>query len=95
MQTFIISFVEVTEIGIHGYDNKVPNMHPFFMARGPKIKKNYKITPFKTVDLFNLFCDILEIRPTKNNGTTSNVQSMVIRGRSKILSTIGAIGKSH
>lgn len=85
---------DITELGIHGYDNKVPNMHPFFMARGPKIRKNYKIRPFKTVDLFNLFCDILEMKPTKNNGTFENVQAMVIQSSSKLWYTFSAVGKS-
>lgn len=87
-------FSEVTEVGVHGYDNKVPNMHPFFMARGPKIKKNFKIRPFKTVDLFNLFCDILSIKPIKNNGTASSIKGIVNYGSSKLLTTIAAVGKS-
>lgn len=93
----VIYFVllEITEVGLHGYDNKVPPMHPFFMARGPKIKKNYKIPPFETIDLFNLFCDILEVKPNKNNGTLSNIQSMVIHGSSKVLATVTAVGKSN
>lgn len=62
-----------TEFGVHGYDYTVKDMHPIFMARGPKIKKHHKVEPFNTVDLFNLFCKILEIPTLKNNGTESNI----------------------
>lgn len=68
-------------------------MRPFFMIRGPKIKKNHKVSPFKTVDLFNLFCAILEIEPVKNNGTLKNIQDVFIADSSKVFSTVVAVGK--
>ncbi|XP_050501179.1 bis(5'-adenosyl)-triphosphatase enpp4-like isoform X2 [Diabrotica virgifera virgifera] len=62
-----------SEFGVHGYDYNVSDMHPFFMARGPKIKKQHKVAPFHTVDLFNLFTQILEIPPLPNNGSMGNI----------------------
>ncbi|CAH0546226.1 unnamed protein product [Brassicogethes aeneus] len=62
-----------SEFGVHGYDYTMKDMHPFFMARGPKIKKHHKVAPFNTVDLFDLFCEILDITPTHNNGTLANI----------------------
>lgn len=53
-------------------------MHPFFMARGPKIKKSYRVPPFHTTDLFNLFTEILEIPARSNNGTKENIIDMLI-----------------
>lgn len=38
-------------------------MHPFFIALGPDIKKNYKIPPFHNIDLIHLFCKLLKIDP--------------------------------
>jgi ectonucleotide pyrophosphatase/phosphodiesterase family protein 5 len=64
--------------GVHGYDFTEKEMHPFFMARGPKIKKNHKVQPFGTVDLFNLFCEILEIASTKNNGTSDKITDILV-----------------
>lgn len=49
------------EFGIHGYDTELSSMHPFFMAYGPQIKKNYKTKPFHTLSLYNLFCKLLKI----------------------------------
>ncbi|XP_066249961.1 bis(5'-adenosyl)-triphosphatase enpp4-like [Euwallacea similis] len=58
-----------SEFGVHGYDYVVSDMHPYFMAIGPKLKKHTKISPFNTIDLFNIFCAILELPPPRNNGT--------------------------
>ncbi|XP_044256523.1 ectonucleotide pyrophosphatase/phosphodiesterase family member 5-like isoform X2 [Tribolium madens] len=72
--------------GVHGYDYTVREMRPFFMARGPKIKVNHKVPPFNTVDLFNFFCEVLEIAPTKNNG--SNIGDIFIGTGKYSLTTI-------
>ncbi|KAJ8977908.1 hypothetical protein NQ317_012409 [Molorchus minor] len=63
------TLTNTSEFGVHGYDYTVPDMHPFFMARGPKIKTKHEVAPFNTVDLFNLFTEILELPPLANNGT--------------------------
>nr|CAD7597578.1 unnamed protein product [Timema genevievae] len=62
-----------TTLGIHGYDNAESNMHPYFIARGPLIKKNHVIAPFDTVDLYSLFAHILNISAPPNNGSLANV----------------------
>lgn len=69
------------EFGVHGYDTTEKAMLPFFMARGPKIKKEHKVPPFKTVDLYYLFCQILEITPSKNNGTLANILDILIQAQ--------------
>ncbi|XP_015833868.1 ectonucleotide pyrophosphatase/phosphodiesterase family member 5 isoform X2 [Tribolium castaneum] len=74
--------------GVHGYDYTVKEMRPFFMARGPKIKVNHKVPPFNTVDLFNFFCAILEIAPTKNNGSLANVEDIFVGTSGYSLTTI-------
>lgn len=68
--------------GVHGYDNKLPSMHPFFIAYGPVIKKNYNVPPFKSVDLFNLFCHILGLKTLNTNGTLDIVQTMLLPSQS-------------
>lgn len=70
-------------------------MLPFFMARGPKIKVNHKVPPFDTVDLFNFFCEILEITPTKNNGTVSNIADIFFEknGTYSLSTILTIIGK--
>lgn len=44
-------------------------MHPMFFARGPAFKSNCKLEPFHNVDLYPLFCNILDIECAETNGT--------------------------
>lgn len=78
-----------SEFGIHGYDYTVKEMHPIFMARGPLIKKQHEVSPFRTVDLYNLFCKILNIPATKNNGTVSAIEDILVQNNGKY--TVGTI----
>lgn len=66
------------EFGTHGYDNANQNMKPYFLAYGPKIKKNYVVAPFNTVDLLSLFCAILEISIPANNGSFVNIADILV-----------------
>nr|CAD7411718.1 unnamed protein product [Timema poppensis] len=74
----IVSANMNTTLGIHGYDNAESNMHPYFIARGPLIKKNHVIAPFDTVDLYSLFAHILNISAPPNNGSLANVVDMLV-----------------
>ncbi|RZC33902.1 bis(5'-adenosyl)-triphosphatase enpp4-like, partial [Asbolus verrucosus] len=82
-EKFHFNVTNQSEFGVHGYDYTEKEMRPFFMARGPKIKVNHKVAPFNTVDLFNLFCEILEITPTKNNGSVANIVDVLKSGNGK------------
>ncbi|CAG9837258.1 unnamed protein product [Diabrotica balteata] len=64
-----LTLTNSTEFGVHGYDNTVEAMRPFFMARGPRIKKQHQVPPFRSVDLYNLFTQILEIPKNPTNGS--------------------------
>ena len=55
--------------GMHGYDNQLESMRPIFYAHGRRLKKGYKIEPFDVVNLYPLFCHLLEITPAPNNGS--------------------------
>lgn len=58
-----------TEYGLHGYDNNVENMRPIFMAKGPRFKSGAVIEKeFKNIDLFHLFCRLLEIKSIDVDG---------------------------
>lgn len=70
-----------SEHGVHGYDNTVLEMAGFFMGRGPAFKQKYTIPPFNNVDYYNLFCSILKMRPAANNGSFSNIVSMLTSNR--------------
>lgn len=90
-----IHFLLVTntsKFGVHGYDNQNVNMHPFFMARGPKVRKDNAVKPFDTVDLMSLFCEILEIRMPPNNGSFEHVRYIMSESPS-LVPLIVIIGK--
>nr|CAH7712172.1 unnamed protein product [Callosobruchus chinensis] len=95
---FNFTLTNSSEFGVHGYDTTVADMHPYFMARGPKIKKQHKVSPFHTVDLFNLFTELLELPQMANNGTLGNIVDILNdnkQGRynvgSVVMVTVGGI----
>ncbi|KAF4531558.1 hypothetical protein B566_EDAN013561 [Ephemera danica] len=47
--------------GMHGYDNNLRSMHPFFLAFGPSIRQGVEIPPFNNVDLYSLWAHMLNI----------------------------------
>ena len=63
--------------GAHGYDNRNSDMFAIFYAAGPAFKKGYTIEEFNNVDIYNLICRILEIKPAKNDGDFSHVAGML------------------
>lgn len=53
-------------------------MNSMFFASGPAIKKNNKVSPFDTVDLIYLFCEILKIEPPAGiSGNRQNILPIV------------------
>lgn len=44
-------------------------------ARGPKFKKQIKLSPFENVNVYPLLCNLLEIDCKKNNGSVDVFKS--------------------
>jgi hypothetical protein len=62
------------KIGRHGYDNDLPSMRPLFLASGPNFKENYTFSEtIDMIDMYSLFCNLLSIQPSVNNGSVSRV----------------------
>ena len=57
--------------GTHGYDPKNKDMHGIFIANG-SLFKNESISNFNTIDLYELMCTILKLKPAKNDGSEKN-----------------------
>lgn len=53
-------------------------MRAIFFANGPKFRKQFLHPPFDNLDLFNLICLVLDMKPTPNNGTIENVRNLLI-----------------
>lgn len=60
-KTYNVSVSPETKFGVHGYDNDLPVMHPIFFGYGPRIRERTMVEPFDTVDLYYLFCEILNL----------------------------------
>lgn len=58
-------------------------MHGFLLANGPKFKINHEVLEFNLLDLYNVFCMILEIKPNNNNGTLDNLYDILKKGNCK------------
>ncbi|XP_070704848.1 ectonucleotide pyrophosphatase/phosphodiesterase family member 1 [Pempheris klunzingeri] len=65
--------------GFHGSDNLFTNMQAIFIGYGPGFKDNTVVTPFENIEVYNLMCDLLGIRPAPNNGTHGSLNHLLKR----------------
>ena len=63
--------------GAHGYDNSDSDMFSVFYATGPAFRKNYKLKELNNVDVYNLVCKILDIKPAKNDGNPEHIKGLL------------------
>ncbi len=63
--------------GAHGYDNRVQSMGATFIAHGAAFKRGYVAEPFPNVDVYNIMCKILGLKPAKNDGEFDRVKGML------------------
>ncbi|XP_045599499.2 venom phosphodiesterase 2 [Procambarus clarkii] len=59
--------------GEHGFNNLEASMQATFIGFGPSLKVNYTSQSFRNVELYNLMCELMNITPAKNNGTTGSL----------------------
>ncbi|XP_069796398.1 glycerophosphocholine cholinephosphodiesterase ENPP6 isoform X2 [Narcine bancroftii] len=64
--------------GWHGYDNELMDMKGFFLAYGPDFRMNYTVPPLRVVDIYNVMCHITGTTPLPNNGSWSQVESVLM-----------------
>ncbi len=63
--------------GTHGYDNSISNMDAIFYAYGPAFKEHYHNPKFENVDIYNIICSILKLKPAPNDGDMTRVKGML------------------
>ena len=63
--------------GAHGYDNSLESMRATFIARGPAFRSGFVAEPFPNVDVYNLICTILGLKPAPNDGKIERVKAML------------------
>ena len=65
--------------GEHGYTNMCRKMNPGFLAYGPAFKKNFKKESIESVDIYELICRILGIKPNKNDGKLERTKDFLMK----------------
>ena len=68
--------------GLHGYDDKHPDMRTIFMGMGPSFKKHYQGEPIHLVDIYQIYTHILGLEPQPHNGSWSRVRSYLTNSAS-------------
>ncbi|XP_050001180.1 autotaxin [Alexandromys fortis] len=63
--------------GDHGFDNKVNSMQTVFVGYGPTFKYRTKVPPFENIELYNVMCDLLGLKPAPNNGTHGSLNHLL------------------
>lgn len=64
-------------------------MHPIFFAYGHLIKANNLVEPFDTVDLYYLFCEILNLTPPNYlKGNRRNILGILKTSNNRRLSRL-------
>ena len=63
--------------GAHGYDNKYQEMQATFIAHGKAFKKHKVVEPFSNVEVYNIMCKILGLKPAPNDGDLNHVKNML------------------
>lgn len=63
--------------GFHGSDNLFTNMQAIFIGYGPAFKHSTVVPTFENIELYNLMCDLLGIRPAPNNGTHGSLNHLL------------------
>ncbi|XP_041771160.1 bis(5'-adenosyl)-triphosphatase ENPP4-like [Anopheles merus] len=70
-----------TQYGMHGYDNAQLAMNSIFFTYGPAIREQLTVEPFDTVDLYYLFCEILNLAPPNYlAGNVNHIQHILRNG---------------
>jgi len=54
--------------GEHGYANDLESMRATFIAHGNAFKKGKLVEPFENIQIYNLMCKILGLKPAQNDG---------------------------
>uniref|UniRef100_A0A8C5FKL6 SMB domain-containing protein n=1 Tax=Gadus morhua TaxID=8049 RepID=A0A8C5FKL6_GADMO len=63
--------------GDHGFDNKITSMRTIFAGHGPSFKFQKQVASFENIELYNIMCDLLGLKPAPNNGTYGSLNDML------------------
>ncbi len=65
--------------GTHGYDNEFPSMQAIFVAQGPSFRVGTQVDTVYNLDVYELMCRILQLKPAANDGSLSRINGVLAR----------------
>ncbi|MEN3331503.1 MAG: hypothetical protein V7641_868 [Blastocatellia bacterium] len=68
--------------GGHGYDNQLPSMRAIFIAHGEDVKQGQVVEAFENIQVYNLMCAILKLKPAPNDGNMDAARAVLINSQS-------------
>jgi predicted AlkP superfamily pyrophosphatase or phosphodiesterase len=69
----------ITNVGSHGFDNRLESMRAIFIARGPAFKKAIVVEPFENVDVYNIMTGVLGLKPANNDGNQGTARAVLLK----------------
>ena len=67
--------------GDHGFAPEAASMHGLFVASGPDFRPGLRVPAFDSVHLYELFCRLLRITPSSNDGDPEVTAGWLVPGR--------------
>ncbi len=81
--------------GSHGYDNASPEMQALFIGHGPSFVAGRILPPFANIELYNLMCRILGIKPAANDGDPAWAAAMQAAANEAAAKTLGPAARAE
>lgn len=63
--------------GAHGYDNALQSMQAIFIGHGAAFVTGKTVEPFENIQVYNLMCNILGLKPAENDGDFEKVRHLL------------------
>lgn len=63
----------------HGFDPELTSMGATFIANGPSFRRHAIIEPFENVNIYNLLCATLGIKPAPNDGDERLMKQVLVQ----------------
>lgn len=63
--------------GAHGYDNSLESMRAIFVGHGGRFKRGVVTSPVSAVDVYELMCRLLKVKPAKNDGSLKRIRHVL------------------
>jgi hypothetical protein len=63
---------------MHGWDNAFPSMRAFFLVSGPGIRRGSIVDEVRTVDVYSLMTELLDLRPASGiDGEAGRIRRLI------------------